>query len=172
MATRTEIAALMSRLMAAFPGTKFDDVEATVDLYAERLADIPSQELAQTVNDHIDTGKWFPKVSDLRAWWVDLKAGPSNGEEAWLEVRAQIRKEGLGGDPRWSNPRIGQAARVIGWRALCDMTPENTGILHSQYLKAFSAFEERKEREMLRGPLDPRAKDLIAGVTKSLTDGS
>ena len=53
----------MKRLSDAWPD--FPLAKGTADLYRERLDRLSDREFAFAVNRHLDTGKWFPRISEL-----------------------------------------------------------------------------------------------------------
>lgn len=55
---------LLARLYLAYPEKVHDP--ATVTLYLDSLADIPTWLLERAIQRHIETSEWFPKIADLR----------------------------------------------------------------------------------------------------------
>lgn len=57
---------LFTQLLLAFPDAKKHVGKETRALYQRKLADIPDHILERAVDAYIDTGKWFPKIAELR----------------------------------------------------------------------------------------------------------
>lgn len=119
--TEEEFGAVFGVLEAAWPAARIKP--ATVATYRLFLLDLPAEALGRAAARAIlDGGEWFPSISRLRR----LAAGDSPedggmaGHEAWAEVLAAVGRVGYCGEPEWSDPRIGDAVRVLGpWRAWC-----------------------------------------------------
>jgi hypothetical protein len=60
----TDTLSILKRIATAYPEKRLD--EATLRVYQEELADIPTALLDQAVRQHIHTSPWFPHISDLR----------------------------------------------------------------------------------------------------------
>lgn len=59
----------MALLASAFPGTSLE--KQTMDVYFERLKDFSPKHFERAVLHHIDTGKWFPKIAELREYLIE-----------------------------------------------------------------------------------------------------
>lgn len=55
---------VLKRISDAYPYKHLD--EGALQVYQDKLADIPTPWLVQAVRKHIQTSPWFPHVSDLR----------------------------------------------------------------------------------------------------------
>lgn len=64
MATRKELSEILRVLLSAYPDKKLP--EATYQLYASELVDLPERLLTLAVHEHIQKSPWFPRVADLR----------------------------------------------------------------------------------------------------------
>ena len=65
MSPPDQILSILETLSAAYPNRSRD--QRTVQLYVERLSDIPVYLLDQAASQHIATSNWFPKIAELRA---------------------------------------------------------------------------------------------------------
>lgn len=70
MGTPSEILDNLERLAYAYPGQKLE--RQTLEVYLEKLADIPGYLLERAVDEHIKSSKWFPRVAELRDTAADL----------------------------------------------------------------------------------------------------
>ncbi len=81
MADKQVVLDLFSELLAAFPEFNPKDAGATLAIYTKMLADIPDGVLITAAHDYMVTGKWFPKISELREASEKVKtAGGRSGE--------------------------------------------------------------------------------------------
>jgi len=64
MSDQREIAATLKTLIDAYPDHRIE--KRTLQVYLERLADIPAYLLAAAAQAHIESSTWFPKISELR----------------------------------------------------------------------------------------------------------
>ena len=70
MGTPSEILDNLERLTYAYPSQKLE--RQTLEVYLEKLADIPGYLLERAVDKHIKSSKWFPRVAELRDTATDL----------------------------------------------------------------------------------------------------
>jgi len=64
MVDQREIAAILKTLIDAYPDHRLE--KRTLQIYLERLADIPAYLLAAAAQAHIEGSTWFPKIAELR----------------------------------------------------------------------------------------------------------
>lgn len=65
MASKNDVKQILGKLMAAFQFTP-RNIEATIEIYAEALSDVPDEALNLAAADWISKEKWFPKIAELR----------------------------------------------------------------------------------------------------------
>ena len=70
MGTPSDILDNLERLAYAYPGQKLE--RQTLEVYLEKLADIPGYLLERAVDEHVKSSKWFPRVAELRDTAADL----------------------------------------------------------------------------------------------------
>lgn len=171
-------------LGAAFPGDRHSN-EQTRTLYERKLSDIPPDLLSATVERVINTGKFFPSISDIRRTAAEL-AGllPASPEEALAIIRkADVRKAVLRRDGSyayteccWQFPEdmseitrraiesaLERAGDVVG-RDGKDIFAWETGF-KALYSVLFSAEEERVLMDLSQAKLLPGgSKPLLLGT--------
>lgn len=64
MSDQGETALILKTLVDAYPDHRIE--KRTLQIYLERLADIPAYLLAAAAQAHIESSTWFPKISELR----------------------------------------------------------------------------------------------------------
>jgi hypothetical protein len=98
-------------LMAAYPD--YECSSATVDVYRERLCRLTDQEFEAAVYRHIDTCKWFPKISELLGAvqsllpspidvWTQLIAAAEAGEQPEMDGATKKAMDFIGGWEQFS----------------------------------------------------------------------
>jgi len=96
----------MKRLSDAWPD--FPLGKGTTELYRERLDRLSDREFTFAINWHLDTGKWFPRISELidatQALqpsvidiWNRLIAAAEIGQEPEMDGPTKIALEAIGG---------------------------------------------------------------------------
>lgn len=86
-ASRNEIVALITRLAAHFPVSDRSEAQwrIVIEDYAEDLAEYPSDILRAAVTQYRREGKWWPKVSEIRAL-----ADPELGRRQSMRHRLRV----------------------------------------------------------------------------------
>jgi hypothetical protein len=140
MATVEKFTALFGALIAAFPEAQI--LPNTVPVYSAALADIPDDDLARAVAEHIAHARKFPAIAELRE--LALAGRCPNEGEAWAEVRRAFTRFGRAGKPAFSHPLILAAVEAIGWRALCDSTQENEPLDRAHFLRVYRQLADRE----------------------------
>lgn len=116
--TREETLAVMSVLKAAYPDYYRDmrknDADAIVNLWAEMFSDEPAQIVALAVKSLIATGKYNPKIADVKEKIVKLKnANAMTEQEAWNLVSRAI-SNGIYGSQKEFDALPASVQRIVG----------------------------------------------------------
>ena len=101
----------MALLGAAYPD--YACTPETVDVYRERLCRLTDQEFEAAVYRHIDTCKWFPKISELLGAvqsllpsaidvWTRLIAAAEAGEKPEMDEATKKALDFIGGWEQFS----------------------------------------------------------------------
>ncbi len=169
MATEKDIAGIVAMLSAAYPN--WNVTEYTLEVYYQDLKDIPTDELMIAAQHcRSEAGRKFaPSVGELRGAVGELRKYTANmpsSYQAWEEVQRQIIDNGGDyGKPVWSNPIVGQAVKMIGWRNL--RMSEDATADRARFIQCYEQLSERVARdEMLipevRGYLEVNGARLLA----------
>lgn len=133
-----------SVLMCAYPN--WNPSAATLNFYAEMLADIPAVSLGLAITMHVRTCTFPPSIAEIRSRCV-LVHGLAP-EEAWLEVARQVKSEGWCGEPKFSSPDVARAVEAMGgWRSLCATPTADMATTRAQFMRCFGAYSKRTEYE-------------------------
>lgn len=139
--TRRDSLEIFALLTAAYPREPM--TEAQIALYETLLAPYPPDAVREAVLRHIQQSPWFPRISDLLAL---VTAGDTlDADEAWAEVRRQIRAVGYYGCPVWSHPAVAEAVAAIGWDTLCLST--NPEVDRAHFLRFYAAARQRTQAQ-------------------------
>ena len=130
----------IERLATAFGRDKIGPER--IEIYAERLQDIPAEHLALVIDRIIDTKTFFPAVAEIKEAYVDLLLGPPdpNGALEWCKAeRKRLQSEdearhfakdvltrGLyvpnpEQPSHWRDPVTQETVRLCGWDELFAM---------------------------------------------------
>jgi hypothetical protein len=122
----------MKRLTDAFPDYSLAD--GTVELYRERLEHLTDMEFEDAVNRHIDTYKWFPKVSELLA---TQRAARPTARESWQ--RLLTTADQTGEKPEDLTPAEKRALEAIGgWETFSFMPFDSLRFAFRDFEKVFN----------------------------------
>lgn len=106
--------------------------------------------------------EWPPPPGVVRKKVCDLVNPLPSADQAWGEVREQIRRvgstRGMAGAPEvvWSHPLVGQVADRMGWQELCMSTNEMADRAH--FLKMW---ETASSRERTATALPPATRQAL-----------
>lgn len=93
--TRSEFAIFAAALKTYYPREGLLPNEQAMELWYQRLADIPAKVAETALNMWVTTNKWSPSIADIREEAAKVKYGdiPDWGE-AWHQVNRVMRKYG------------------------------------------------------------------------------
>ena len=161
---------IIKHLFSCYPNTMIQP--ETVAMYDRLLADIPD-EVLQTVVDHaIAESKFLPSIAEIRSAAYDATHTKRlTAIEAWEVVKAQMRKVGWVGTPKFTDETTAQVVKAMGWRYLCGSENEMADRAH--FAKAYDAINARQETD---AKLLPEVRELrrlmeSANGFHQLTDG-
>ena len=97
----------MAILGAAYPD--YECSPATVDIYRERLQKLSDLDFERAVYHHIDTCKWFPKVSELLQ---ASRAHQPTPIDVWNRL---LRAAEAGQEPELTGPEAAALSAIGGW---------------------------------------------------------
>ncbi|WP_278947762.1 hypothetical protein [Megasphaera elsdenii] len=160
----------LATLQLAYPTDMSMD---RLDLYVNKLGDVPPDLLASAVDYCINHCRLLPSIAEIRET-AEQAAGLAMGEttkdsaaDAWGRVQKAIAAVGYTGKPDFSDdPILAKVVEHFGWKQIC-MTPvDDTSILRAQFRKAYeAACQQRKNvRDFSQAgvPINPRIRQAIA----------
>ncbi len=155
--TPKQVGELVKRILGAYPSERRfmsnDDLGAMTVTYTAGLADLDFELAKASVDRASKTSEKIPTIARIRAEVGELLFGQRrSGAEAWEDVLAEVRRIGSYGKPVWRDPLVGQAARAVGWRALCVMN-EADPAPRAKFADAYNrlAQGERKQAQLADG---------------------
>lgn len=134
----------MLALRWTFPQSKIE--AATLEVYAERLVDIPLPVLEQAVERMMDTGTWFPTLAAIRSAAAEIMTDTPTEDEALAAVEDIISWARLPEDQRGPRPALHPVARkaldhVGGFYAFKNTEP---AIIRGQFLRLYRDLRARE----------------------------
>jgi hypothetical protein len=164
MPTTDQIVDVLGVLMAAYPtwGESNPKIDATLEVYRCALMDIDAGLLRAAAMQHIASSKWFPSVSELRESALSIVThGDESPEEAWGEVKRAIKLYGSYREPVFSNAKIAQAVKIMGWLNLCMSETEMADRAHF-----FKIYQSIQNRERFDAVALPEVKQIIERIAQ------
>lgn len=130
----------------------------TIAVYDRLLSDIPPADLQTVVDQAIAECKFLPTVAELRERYHALTRtlGHITATDAWGQVKAEIRRIGSWGTPKFDDPVIAKVVRNMGWLELC-MSESPEGVDRAQFERAYNEIVNRGEAMQ---KLLPHARDM------------
>jgi len=163
MSTTDEITDVIGVLMAAYPawGENNQKIDATLEVYRCALMDIDAGLLRAAAMQHIGSSQWFPTVYELRKAALSIVThGDESPEEAWGEVKRAIRLYGSYREPQFTNVKIDQAVKIMGWLNLC--MSENEVADRAHFFKIYKSVQDRENYDTIALPEVKRAIEHLA----------
>jgi len=163
--TPIESAKVVAMLMAAYPQAQM--TRQTSGMYERMLADLDRDVAVAAVERLIGSAKWLPTIAEIRFAAAEVRYGPRRlGGEAWGDVVAEMRRVGSYGAPRFQDPIVTDAVRMLGWQGLCSSTNEVAD--RARFVELYDGLAERNRKETvvskgLALPVGPGAPQLERG---------
>jgi hypothetical protein len=114
-----------------------------IDLYFEALKDLPIEQFVLACNYHTQTGKFFPKPSELR----EALNGRSSDRAvlAFEEMRAAVRSIGAYKSVSFTDKTTMAVIQAFGgWLKVCDTPSGEWKWLEKDFIKAYEAMQGRE----------------------------
>jgi hypothetical protein len=147
---RQDFAALMMGLSESY-GEAVS--EARMEIYFAALSDLELDAIRRAATAHVQTGKFFPRVSELRE---SIQGSVEDTAElAWVGLLRLVRRHGYMSPPKeWADPAMKRAAMELygGWGALCENLPsEGIGftVAAKQFKATYAAYARREQHTLL-----------------------
>ena len=170
MSQLEETLKVIGAMAMAFPYAKIQP--ATIEIYAEALADIPPTVLRAAGLACISRAAFFPAIAEIRNEALRM-ASPEkpSPEAAWEQLLEQVRTVHFCGTPVFSDPLIGQVVNGVGWRDIC--LCEEPGVPRGQFYRLYIAAVERERKTaLLPQAVRDLAATLVADSTKQIAEAA
>lgn len=125
--------------------------------YHLMLADVPYEtakgRLPALLADHPDFAPTAPAMRNafMGTATDEWSAQLPNGEQAWEEIRAQIKYPGAWGIPQFSHPLIERTMKAFGWNELCGCPADQMNTLRAQVERFHNQFRNDAIASLKRG---------------------
>lgn len=140
--TYQEIAKLLISAKAYYPNLKDD--QNKIQAWLLVLEDIPYNAASAALIYHVRNSSYELKPSDIISFVKNLNSVPS-AEQAWGEVKEQIRLGGIYRKPIWSCSLVEKTVKHFTYRYLCESTSPDWD--RSNFIKAYDRLKERREKD-------------------------
>lgn len=172
--TKADTAKLLQIIIKAYPSSRLQADDDTLNLWHEMLSDLPLNIAAIATKSMIATLRYPPTIADIRES-VARSMAEARGEltagEAWGKVLAAVRKYGDNDERQVERARdalgdtLWDAVRLIGgWAYLCS-TDDDVSTLSAQFERRYKAAQEQaKYREQVPLAVQDHLKALGAGT--------
>lgn len=169
---RNEFAIFAAALKTYYPREQLLPNKQSMELWYQRLADIPFNVAEAALNKWVTTNKWSPSIADIREEASQIQYGdiPDWGE-AWHNVNRVIMKHGSY-NPKAAMDELDDLTREcvkrLGFKNLCMSTNQMADRSNFRVI-----YEQLANRKRLEEQLPPALQELIQTMrldeTKKLT---
>lgn len=134
-----------------------------MEIWYQRLKDIPVDVAMSMLQKWVETEKWPPTIAEVRNLCAEIQNGKlPDWSDAWAEVTKAISRYGLQGEEEAyasMSPMTRTAVSKIGWRGIC--LSENTDVIRGQFRQVFQICVNREVEDR---QLSPELKAVISGL--------
>ena len=154
--TREEISELFGLISVLFPNDKafVSASAAMLSAWHAMLADLPFELAQAALQRHAAANRFAPSIAEIREFACKLSGGQAlTADEAYGFARRAIAKYGYNrreAAQRSMPPEVWQLVERMGYRDLC--MSENIGVMRSNFLRMWEAFEKRQNEDALLPP--------------------
>ena len=156
-------AGILAQLFAAYPHTNVGP--ETVAMYDDLLSDVPDEILHTVIRRTISESKFLPTIAEIRTAAYDTThPNRLTAIEAWESVKAQMRKVGWVGTPKFYDEVTAQIVKALAWRYFCGA--ENEMADRGHFTKAYDAITNRNETDsqLLPAEREVRRTSVVKGM--------
>lgn len=161
--TRSEFAIFSAALKTYYPREQLLPNEQAMELWYQRLSDIPAKVAEAALNLWVTTNKWSPSIADIRSESARIMHGdiPDWGD-AWRNVNRVIRKYGSY-NPKAALAELDDLTREcvkrMGFRDLCMSTDQMADRANFRMI-----YEQLAQRKRLEEQTPPALQELIQAM--------
>ena len=171
--TRSEFAVFSAALKTYYPREQLLPNEQAMELWYQRLSDIPATVAEAALNMWVTTNKWSPSIADIREEATKVMYGEiPDGGEAWHNVNRVMREYGSynpGAALAELDDLTKECVKRLGYIDLCMGTNPAADRANFRLI-----YEQLANRKRLEEQLPPALQELIQSMrtddTKKLTD--
>ena len=179
--TKADTAKLLTIIIKAYPSSRLQADDDTLNLWHEMLSDLPVEIAASSTKALISTLRFPPTIADIRES-VARSMAEARGEltpgEEWGRVLAAVRKYGDNDERQVQRARealgddLWEAVRLIGgWAYLCN-TDDDVSTISAQFERRYKAMQEQaKYRVQVPQAVQDHLKALGAGQGLKMIGG-
>lgn len=143
------MAALLTIISVAYPGSRVRADETTIGVWHDALQDLAAAEATLAVKALVNTLKFPPSIADVQEAVVNqrqLARGEKTPGEAWELVTRALSKYGYY-HPSKAREELGETIWGIirqcgGWRNLCET--EKPEVISAQFERRYKAMKDRE----------------------------
>lgn len=123
----------------------------TIIVYVKMLADVPDELLEYSVNECIQTCKFFPTIAEIREKANNYANKNSKSPiKEWADVEKEIRNalkhNGQYTPPTWSTPLVENLMKNR-WQSFLEMLTSDEGVMFAQTRMAYEGMVRQKKYE-------------------------
>ena len=172
MMKRNEFAIFAAALKTYYPREGLLPNEQAMELWYQRLSDIPAKVAEAALNTWVSTNKWSPSIADIRNEATKIMQGETpDWGEAWHNVNRVIKRYGSY-NPKEALAELDDLTREcvkrLGYMDLCRTT--DIVAARANFRMIYGQLADRKK---LEAQMPPALKELVQTMrddTKRLTD--
>lgn len=168
--TKADTAKLLQIIIKAYPSSRLQADDDTLNLWHEMLSDLPVDIAASAAKAMIATLRFPPTIADIReavARSISEARGDLTAGEAWAKVLKAVGRYGYYrgdearaalGESLWASVQ-----QIGGWSHLC--TTDEVEIVSAQFERRYKVMREQEQRRMqIPAQVQDRMRALLAGA--------
>ena len=171
--TRNDVVKIFIVIRTAYPNfykdMKKEDLEATIDLWAEMFAHENTQLVVAATKNLINTFKWPPTIADIKEEMYKLtEVETETPIEVWNKIKKAIGRAGYyAADefeklPEIAKTFVGSPKQLKEWALSEDY---NDSVVKGQFLKQYEVLAKRKKDNKL---MLPQVKELTRQLISNM----
>lgn len=171
--TRNDVVKIFIVIRTAYPNfykdMKKEDLEATIDLWAEMFAHENTQLVVAATKNLINTFKWPPTIADIKEEMYKLtEVETETPIEIWNKIKAAISKAGYYSVeefeklPEIAKTFVGSPRQLKEWALSIDY---NDSVVKGQFLKQYEVLKKREKDNKL---MLPQVKELTRQLISNM----
>jgi hypothetical protein len=141
-----EIVGVLAECYRRDPWTK-----ERIKIWARMIADLDYRATKTAVLAWVRSERWPPTIAEIRGLVTVDDYHVPDVDRAWSEVMNNVRGVGSWGEPRWSDPIVGEVVAALrgSWQALCENLVEDEVMAErAHFLRLYEVAAGRKKREL------------------------